>query len=264
MTRCWGLLLLSLCAASSSSIATAAKQEGCAVVTDAADRLMVAVDSSLLTAAEAVQLIEKYGRRATADYDPAFGSASTYLRDPADVHAATAPLLRSVGERAARLVATAVDPYPAMAYMEFPVITRYLPGESYGVHGDSAYLNRTHTVLIYLQAPSGGGGETIFPHLEFNSNNNAHTASLAQLCSSSSADVGVLRIKPAVGSAVMWKNLSPSTGLPDRRAFHGSCPVLGSQEGEDGGEGGSVEEAKWVVQFWFDDKPTGVWPEQTP
>lgn len=34
-------------------------------------------------------------------------------------------------------------------------------------HHDSVYVNRTHTLVVYLTTVSGGGGETIFPRLCF-------------------------------------------------------------------------------------------------
>ena len=164
------------CSTSPDTCATAAKEVG--------SPLRVQVTEGILTEAEASLLISEYGHRATDGYNPSFGSASTYLREKEDVSGATAPLLRTIGTRAARLVAMAEPDSRKktglsstsslqagaedlaehfLQHAEYPVITRYVVGESYGIHGDAAYLNRTHTVLIYLQAPAGGGGETVFP-----------------------------------------------------------------------------------------------------
>lgn len=255
------------CSTSPDTCAAAAKEVG--------SPLRVQVTEGILTEAEAKKLISEYGHRATDGYNPSFGSASTYLREKEDVSGATAPLLRTIGARAAHLVAMAEPDSrkkTGLSHAEYPVITRYVVGESYGIHGDAAYLNRTHTVLIYLQAPAGGGGETVFPWWKKGETDAGQTASLDQLCGVNDSDADyandgeVLRVKPAVGRAVMWPNLS-ITGHPDRRAFHGSCPVLlgpnAEERKKDADADGGGSEAKWVVQFWFDDKATNVWPEES-
>jgi hypothetical protein len=178
------------------------------------------------------------GGAATADRVVAGASgrtASLYLRR--DKHRSD-PLLSALALRAATTVGV------PLAHVEPAVLTRYSAGQSYGFHHDSGYVNRTHTLLCYLQTlPIDRGGETVFVDRDRHPD-----VQLAQACSSASARWSdSVRVRPVAGLAVFWRNLDHA-GKPDPAAVHGSCVV----------EGGG--QTKWILQFWISSTPVNFWP----
>ena len=89
--------------------------------------------------------------------------------------------------------------------LESLVVVKYEPGQYFKTHMDGVF--REYTVFIYLNdLPENAGGETYFPSIG-------------------------LRVKPRVGTAVLWRNssLSKESGdlIEDDRLIHEGKPPLG-------------------------------------
>ena len=102
------------------------------------------------------------------------------------------------------------------AVLEPIQVVRYLPGQSFDVHVDAwpqsqAYAmggNRNLTLFVYLsETPEEEtGGSTVFP------------------------DLG-LRLRPRLGSAVLWANLAASGEFDPRMKHIGEAPTLSTKFG---------------------------------
>ena len=90
----------------------------------------------------------------------------------------------------------------SMLHFEVAQVARYMPGQEYSWHLDyipsssSEPNNRVATLLVYLNSPDGGGGETCF------------------------RDLGV-SITPTIGKALLFFPCFNS-GIPDFRTIHNS------------------------------------------
>eukprot|EP00041_Stephanoeca_diplocostata_P028346 m.801409 g.801409 ORF g.801409 m.801409 type:complete len:154 (-) comp23358_c0_seq28:990-1451(-) len=126
----------------------------------------------------------------------------------------------------------------------------------HSVHHDSVYINRTHTLLVYLTTVPDGG-ETVFPQVcvenDVSTRKRASkdiTFGLGDVCTRSTAaaatECDVFKVHPVQGTAVWWYNLDHS-GKIDDFMQHGSCPVNG------------VSSEKWIIQFWTDAMPRNFW-----
>lgn len=181
---------------------------------------------SVLSGPECAAVRSAFGERVLQA--PSFGS-SVYLERTAD---AVSPLLCAIVARASSRIGIPVPRFSA------PSVTRYGVGQRYGLHHDSVYVNRSATLLVYLNdVPSGG--ETVFPHVSSgdgaarSAQEDGAAITLERACEEGGG--GGLLVKPAAGDAVLWENLD-GRGARDDRMRHGSCPV---REGD-----------KWVLQLW--------------
>ena len=115
----------------------------------------------------------------------------------------------------------AITGLKARQSQELLQVANYGIGGQYGLHTDPMEFetpekeirrrNRKATFMFYLSDVEYGGA-TAFAHNK-------------------------VAIKPTKGAAVFWNNLESTTGMPDGRTLHGSCPVLlGS---------------KWVANKWI-------------
>eukprot|EP00035_Acanthoeca_spectabilis_P011738 m.206842 g.206842 ORF g.206842 m.206842 type:complete len:234 (+) comp15437_c0_seq4:57-758(+) len=148
------------------------------------------------------------------------GSASLYLRE---VHHREHALLRALAIRTADTLGV------HLAHIEPAVLTRYSAGQRYGIHHDAGYVNRSGTLICYLNTiPAHGGGQTVFLDRSIYPD-----VTLSEVCSTTWPSE--LKVRPIKGLAVSWQNLN-SEGDMDSRSFHGSCPVIGK--------------VKWILQFW--------------
>jgi hypothetical protein len=182
---------------------------------------------SVLSGPECAAVRSAFGERVLQA--PSFGSSAVYLERTAD---AVSPLLCAIVARASSRIGIPVPRFSA------PSVTRYGVGQRYGLHHDSVYVNRSATLLVYLNdVPSGG--ETVFPHVSSgdgaarSAQEDGAAITLERACEE--GEGGGLLVKPAAGDAVLWENLD-GRGARDDRMRHGSCPV---REGD-----------KWVLQLW--------------
>jgi len=182
---------------------------------------------SLLSGPECAAVRSAFGERVLQA--PSFGSSAVYLERTTD---SVSPLLCAIVARASSRTGIPVPHFSA------PSVTRYGVGQRYGLHHDSVYVNRSATLLVYLNdVPSGG--ETVFPHVSSgdgaarSAQEDGAVITLERACEEGGG--GGLLVKPTAGDAVLWENLD-GRGARDDRMRHGSCPV---REGD-----------KWVLQLW--------------
>ena len=142
-------------------------------------------------------------------------SQSAHFFFPLNYH----PLFYRVRCRAAALARL-----PA-SHVESLQICRYREGESFGLHFDyfqgrasvpQAAGQRVATILVYLSDAPDGGGQTVFPQLDFT-------------------------VLPFKGMAVYWPNLLED-GTPNYKTLHEGRPVKGGRD-------------KWIMNIWIREKP---------
>ena len=163
-------------------------------------------------------------------------------------------------------------------YSELYQVSRYLPGQSYGLHVDDdpagsnngrstsasvPALGRIATVLVYLNdVPIGG--ETVFTHdpADYARGSGGFEQQIdrfAALCDTSLEDESVTRISPRLGTAVAWRTFTNSDPLVFlSNTSHCSCPVGAGGGGTLSGDGHQRDYiwsnsygAKFVLQKWF-------------
>lgn len=123
-------------------------------------------------------------------------------------------------------------------------LTRYSPGDFYGLHLDASdEVPRVATVLVYL-SDDVEGGETCFPRIGTAGRMRplaklaaagmlaSELAKGSQYCES---DRAVLRVSPRKGDGLLFFPFVD--GAPDHDAVHGGCAVRRG--------------VKWVAQLWF-------------
>lgn len=119
-------------------------------------------------------------------------------------------------------------------------VGRYNAGEFYEPHFDSepgAGVIRTATVIVYLEMPEGGGGETVFPKT---AGCNGRFMECCENIQEMIDNGGGLAVLPDKGKAVMFFT-HDLDGRQNPLALHGSCPVKTGH--------------KWIAQQWFRSKP---------
>ena len=113
----------------------------------------------------------------------------------------TAPLRRTIAAIDRRLARRLPQ---VLTHREEWQATRYRKGGRFGYHADGGYFagepagERTHTILIYLEAPRRGG-VTRFPHLDID-------------------------VKSVAGRLAIWTNLT-ADGRGDPEMVHAGLPV---------------------------------------
>ncbi len=141
-------------------------------------------------------------------------SQSAHFFFPVNYH----PLFYRVRCRAAAIARLPVS------HVESIQICRYGEGESFGVHFDyfqgrasvpEGAGQREATILVYLSDAPKGGGQTVFPMLDFT-------------------------VLPFKGMAIYWPNLHKG-GAPNQRTLHEGRPVKGGE--------------KWIMNIWIREKP---------
>lgn len=164
-------------------------------------------------------------------------------------------------------------------HSELYQVSRYLPGQSYGLHVDDdpagstdghstsasiPALGRIATVLVYLNDVPVGG-ETVFTHNAADYDRGSGGSEqqidrLAALCDRGLADENATRISPRLGTGVAWRTFTDSDPLVFlSNTSHCSCPVGdggGSRLSGDGTQQNysvwsSSHGAKFVLQKWF-------------
>ena len=163
-------------------------------------------------------------------------------------------------------------------YSELYQVSRYLPGQSYGLHVDDdpagsndghstsasvPALGRIATVLVYLNdVPIGG--ETVFTHdpsdyARGSGSFEQQVARFAALCDRTLENENVTRISPRLGTGVAWRTFAGSDPLVFlSNTSHCSCPVGDGGGGTLSGDGHQHDYiwsnsygAKYVLQKWF-------------
>ncbi|KAK3254121.1 hypothetical protein CYMTET_36655 [Cymbomonas tetramitiformis] len=130
------------------------------------------------------------------------------------------PIIKSIGRRVAELTQ---DP---LEHQEPIQVVRYSPGQYFSEHFDAGrdfstlWLGqRKITVLLYLNEDFTGGN-TLFPKLD-------------------------MSIKPSLGKALLFRNLSPLEGGPQAEVHPQS---LHAGEAVTAGE-------KWAINIWIRERP---------
>lgn len=137
-----------------------------------------------------------------------------------------------------------------MSLLEPFSMTSYTDGQHYGVHHDSVFVNRTHTLLFYLNTlETNKGGQTIFPDVPASPSSLlspllSRQRPLRVICD----DHNILAVNPTLGSVLLWENIEEGSnvclerkdgnkrredGVEDAReerrrieqSRHASCPV---------------------------------------
>lgn len=115
-------------------------------------------------------------------------------------------------------------------------VGRYKAGEFYEPHFDSepgANVIRSATVIVYLEAPDGGGGATVFPkQASCNGRFNECCENLPGMVH----EGGGVAVTPDKGKAVLFFT-HDLDGRQNPLSLHGSCPVHTG--------------FKWIAQQWF-------------
>ena len=125
------------------------------------------------------------------------------------------------------------------SYVEDLQMACYEEDELHGLHRDDAdaevNADRAATVLVYLQAPEGGGGETIFTMRELEDERDLRTgkplnteegalALFRSYCNKPKKHHVV--VTPVVGRAVHWRNwLGEDYDAFAKSSTHGACPI---------------------------------------
>ena len=125
------------------------------------------------------------------------------------------------------------------SYVEDIQMACYEEDELHGLHRDDAdaavNADRAATVLVYLEAPEGGGGETLFTMRELEDERDMKTGKPLN------TEDGALKlfrsycdkpkkhhvvVEPVVGRAVTWRNwLGDDYETFAKSSTHGACPV---------------------------------------
>jgi len=125
------------------------------------------------------------------------------------------------------------------SYVEDIQMACYEEDELHGLHRDDAdaavTADRAATILVYLEAPEGGGGETLFTMRELEDERDMRTGK------SLNTEDGALKlfryycdkprkhhvvVEPVVGRAVTWQNwLGENYDTFAKSSTHGACPV---------------------------------------
>lgn len=125
------------------------------------------------------------------------------------------------------------------SYVEDIQMACYEEDELHGLHRDDAdaavNADRAATVLVYLEAPEGGGGETLFTMRELEDERDLRTGRPLN------TEDGALKlfrsycnkpkrhhlvVEPVVGRAVTWRNwLGENHETFAKSSTHGACPV---------------------------------------
>ena len=122
------------------------------------------------------------------------------------------------------------------SYVEDIQMACYEEDELHGLHRDDAdaavNADRAATVLVYLEAPEGGGGETLFTMRELEDERDMRTGNtedgalklFRSYCDRPKKHHVV--VEPVVGRAVTWQNwLGDEYETFARSSTHGACPV---------------------------------------
>ena len=125
------------------------------------------------------------------------------------------------------------------SYVEDIQMSCYEEDELHGLHRDDAdaevNADRAATVLVYLEAPEGGGGETLFTMRELEDERDLRTgkplnteegalALFRSYCDKPKKHHVVL--EPVVGRAVTWRNwLGDDYETFAKSSTHGACPI---------------------------------------
>jgi len=124
-------------------------------------------------------------------------------------------------------------------------VGRYRANEFYEPHFDSepsAGVVRSATLIVYLEAPDGGGGETIFPK---SAQCNGRFAECCSDLDMMIKDGGGIVVTPEKGKAVLFYT-HDLDGRQNPLSLHGSCPVHTG--------------FKWITQQWFRSQPFSASP----
>lgn len=143
------------------------------------------------------------------------------------------PITFDIERRAARLAGF------NHSYVEDIQMACYEEDELHGLHRDDAdaavNADRAATVLVYLEAPEGGGGETLFTMRELEDERDIRTGKplntedralklFRSYCDNPKKHHVV--VEPVVGRAVTWRNwLGDDYETFAKSSTHGACPV---------------------------------------
>jgi hypothetical protein len=245
---------------------------GSGTVNDSAERTPgLTIEEGLLTAEECALLIH-LAAPLLVESSTAGGSSGVRQSSSAWLPWINSTMMHEIETKIASLVGL------PSRYSELYQVSRYLPGQSYGLHVDDdpagssnghftsasiPALGRIATVLVYLNdVPIGG--ETVFTHdpADYARGSGGFEQQIdrfAALCDTSLDDENVTRISPRLGTAVAWRTFSNSDPLVFlSNTSHCSCPVGTGGRGTLSGDGHQHDYiwsnsygAKFVLQKWF-------------